>query len=264
MIIKSELKNGDRKLKTGMKNVKQEGTTKKIPNKEFLLKESKTFCMLPWMHLSIRPDGKVRSCCKTYRDYNLGSLKEKSIEEIWNSNQQRQVRKDILNGIKTPACIACYQEEDNGISSLRKLSNREWDKHIDLVEETQEDGSLKDLSIKYLDIRFSNVCNFRCRICQHTASKKWYNDTVKLKEKGFKVSLGPSKIIEIFENEESLWDTLGLIIEGVESIYFVGGEPLMMEEHYQVLNFLLENKMNDVELKYSTNFSDLNHREEIL
>jgi len=244
-----------------MKNVKQEGTTKKIPNKEFLLKESKTFCMLPWIHLSIRPDGKVRSCCKTHRDYSPGSLKEKSIEEIWNSNQQIQIRKDILNGIKTPACKACYQDEGNGISSLREISNREWGKHIDLVEETQEDGSLKDLSIKYLDIRFSNICNFRCRICYHELSSKWYNDTIKLREMGFqKVSLGPSKVVKIFENEKSLWDTLGPIIEGVESIYFVGGEPLMMKEHYQVLNFLLENKMDNVELRYSTNFSDLNHK----
>ena len=70
-----------------------------MPDKEKLLK-NKTFCMIPWTHLHTWPDGRVLTCCMTHMDDSMGNLKDMTLEQAWNSTQQKQLRKDLQQAIK--------------------------------------------------------------------------------------------------------------------------------------------------------------------
>ena len=69
----------------------------KLTDREkFLLKDSKTFCTMPWIHLHAYPNGKAYPCCLAEHKFPIGSMKENTIEELWNSPNQKQIRKNML------------------------------------------------------------------------------------------------------------------------------------------------------------------------
>ena len=115
-------------------------------DKEKLLKEDTAFCILPWIHMHAWPDGRAMPCCIADSDQPFGDLKTNTIEEVWNSEKYKELRKAMLQGKQLDACKRCYElEASTWIWTLRKNSN-EWfgDKHFDLVEKTNEDGSIDE------------------------------------------------------------------------------------------------------------------------
>ncbi|HHG85575.1 MAG TPA: radical SAM protein, partial [Bacteroidetes bacterium] len=104
-----------------------------------------------------------------------------------------------------------------------------------------------------LDIRFSNICNFKCRICGPWSSSQWHNDALAL---GMKQP-GKKAIDKSILQPEAFWPQIEELVPGLEEIYFAGGEPLMMEEHYHFLEMLHQQQKFDLTLKYNTNLSVL-------
>lgn len=209
------------------------------------------FCIYPWVSIEVEPNGDVRPCCMMPIGESFGSLKDSTIDEIWNNDKMQSFRQDMLDGKGSDLCNKCYIVEDSGGSSVRQGANIKFAEHIGKALYNVSPG------IKYMDIRFSNVCNFKCRICRHDLSSHWHNDAMKL---GI-IPIGTPPIIRPTNTREELWEQLEKIIPGLEVIYFAGGEPLITEEHYQVLKFLEEHKMFDVELRYNTNFSRMQYKD---
>jgi radical SAM protein with 4Fe4S-binding SPASM domain len=222
-----------------------------MPDKEKLLK-NKTFCMIPWTHLHTWPDGRVLTCCMTHMDDSMGNLKDMTLEQAWNSTQQKQLRKDLLNGKANKLCNRCYEQERHSINTTRTWANEKLNHHWDVVESTKEDGTVDKVNLPYIDFRFSNLCNFKCRTCGPDLSSSWYEDHNKMWNGGAK-----NKIIRPYKDEKRFWEVVEPYIDGLEEVYFAGGEPLIMEEHYRILQRLVEKKMFHVRLKYNTNFSQV-------
>ena len=209
---------------------------------EELLMRSDTFCMYPWTHIHAWPDGYVYPCCGT--DINpLGSLKQNSLEELWNSERQKQLRIDMLNGTKNEICRRCHEQEESGFFSMRNSANKHLGHHIDRVSKTQPDGTYDDFNIVYWDVRFSNLCNFRCRSCGPNFSSNWFDDAVKIN--GGK-PIGQKKVIYAGKDKEDVWEQMKPHIPYLEQVYFAGGEPMIMEEHYRVLKELVRLEKFDV------------------
>lgn len=223
-------------------------------DKNTLLNESKHFCMLPWLSLQIRPDGAVFPCCLAQPSGQLGNAKTSSLAEIWNSHQIRKIRKKMLNDEYVSACSYCYKLEKNTEGSFRKKSNYDFAAHFDsLVPTTGKDGQLKELKLRYWDFRLSNFCNLKCRSCGHESSSSWYSDTLKLN----KNPISNQPVERVADYRPTIIDELLKQLPYVEEIYFAGGEPLMMEEHYKILQALIKEKRTDVRIWYNTNFSTL-------
>ncbi len=234
-------------------------------DKKLLLEESKTFCMMPWIHIQADPDGDVRPCCMAMEP--IGSLKKNSLKELWNIRAMRKLRKDMLRGIPNPTCRRCYDKERVGAETLRLDSLRDYGQHFSIVEGTSSEGTLEEMNIKYLDIRFSNVCNFRCRTCSPKFSSNWHRDYTKmvpmLEQKGWNFApFNDPPIIIPAQTEEDLWKQIEPLIPSLESIYFAGGEPLIMEEHYRILKLLDKKELYHVKLTYSTNFSKMKYKDQ--
>jgi len=220
------------------------------------LRDSKVFCILPWIHLSAWPNGDVYPCCATWKAPPLGNLKKDVLPELWNSADEKRLRLNMLSDEKSAACSRCYEAEAHGSPSQRQRMNQNFPHHYGIVERTKPDGSLEEFKLLYLDFRFSNACNFRCRTCGPTFSSSWHGDYAALTgKKGEEMALlRPGE-------SDSLWGQIEMLLPNLEEIYFAGGEPLLMEEHYRILDFLVQRKLFHVRLLYSTNFS-LTHFQE--
>ena len=226
------------------------------PKQEDLLIKSDNFCMLPWMHLHAFPDGRAYPCCFALDQYPVGDLNKNSMEEVFNGEQMKSMRLNMLNNKPSKECGKCYDQEKSGFFSLRLSSNKHFGHNIDMVNNTKSDGSA-DFVIKYWDIRFSNLCNFACRSCGTWFSSNWYEDHKKLTGK----PPDHAKIMKVGRTADDIWNQMLTQFDHVEQFYFAGGEPLIMEEHYKILKELDRRKMYHVRLIYNTNFSKLTFKD---
>ena len=133
----------------------------------FLLEKSQRFCIYPWIHIHAHPTGQAYPCCNTSLKHQIGNTKQQSLKEIWNGTELKKLRIDMLTEQANPACVRCYEQEQSGFFSLRKSANKHHGHHIHKVNSTHDDGTLDDFSLVYWDIRFSNLCNLKCRSCGH-------------------------------------------------------------------------------------------------
>lgn len=227
-------------------------------------KDNKTFCILPWIHLHPWPNGTTMLCCKSPYEKNIGNLRDSTLKEVWNSGRMKSIRKRMLNDKKSSECMRCYEEEKIGVESLRITSNRNWlDSHWDKVEKTNDDGSLDDMQIIYFDFRFSNLCNMKCRYCGPELSSNWFDDAVEMRSR--KASKNPraipkEKFIQIRKDVVGFMDEIEPMLEYVEQIYWAGGEPLIMDEHWVIMNKLVELGKTDIRIFYNTNFSYMKYQ----
>jgi MoaA/NifB/PqqE/SkfB family radical SAM enzyme len=224
---------------------------------------SKTFCPLPWIHLATRPNGDVRVCCTAnasgagiddVKDSGLVkqdgvnmNLRDHTIEQIWNSKFMRDTRLIMLNNGMPTSCTKCYAEENNGIVSKRQWETRVWEDRIDInsiVSQTAEDGSLP-VNIPYFDLRLGNMCQLKCIMCSPHDSSSWIKE--------WKAQYPKYKTIELKKDQEwdidfdYTWYQKGSFLDDMRSnaynireLYFAGGEPLLIPEHYKILEFMVE------------------------
>lgn len=208
--------------------------------------ESKTFCPFPWMHLHVSVDGKTQLCCISEP---IGDIKINSLEDTWNSKEMKDVRLKLLNNEKPSQCHKCFHIEDNLKSdSFRTSANQNFANWVEPEKNTLPDGTVKEMVLQYVDFRFNNLCNFKCRICSSVYSSSIASE---------KAAMDNVKSWNILtENGSVLYEELQKQYPYVKRIYFAGGEPIMQKEHFNVLNDLIElDRAKDITLLYSTNGS---------
>jgi hypothetical protein len=233
-------------------------------DKNYHLQENSAFCILPWIHMHAWPNGKALPCCIADSDQTFGDLKKNTIEEVWNSERYKELRKAMIEGKKLDCCKRCYELEDSTwIWTLRKNSNT-WfgDKHFDLVEKTKDDGSLTEMRMAYLDVRFSNICNMKCRSCGPELSSLHAQEHGELygKHEVAKMLNNNGNTVVNIAKENAYWEQLQKYLPDVEEVYWAGGEPLITNEHYKILDHWLEIGKTDVRLRYTTNFSNMRYK----
>jgi sulfatase maturation enzyme AslB (radical SAM superfamily) len=166
----------------------------------------------------------------------------------------KELRLNMLAGKKSKGCSYCYElEEVGGAPTFRQLTNTNFSQHYDYVETTNKDGSLEKVKMNYLDIRFNNLCNLKCQTCCHEFSSSWHEDRLKLEP-----SYSSPKVIQV-DSDKGLWNELYPLLKTTEQAYFAGGEPLICDQHYKVLDYWLEIGRDDVAIMYQTNFALLSH-----
>ena len=255
---------------------------------------SKTFCALPWMHLSTRPNGHMRVCCtanasgvavnanstnKTVSESGVlrnddgkpSNLATTGLMESWNNEYMRGVRRMMLNGQKPSSCTKCYKEEEAGHISKRIWETRKWIKDQGgiepIIEGTGQDGSVAP-RIRYIDLRLGSKCQLACVMCSPHDSSNWVkehkkiyptleNDNLKKsmaweKESGKLAWSGGS--YNWHKKNPEFWDELYETLPHLRQLYFAGGEPLIMDEHYMLLEKCIEDGLaKDIELRYNSN-----------
>jgi radical SAM protein with 4Fe4S-binding SPASM domain len=211
---------------------------------------NKHFCMAPWVHMHMWPNGNIYPCCTAPSEDPYGNTNTESLEDVWNGQRMRELRVNMLADKPSKSCNRCYKLEEHGSFSMRSDMNQKFAHRKTATTITHSDGHHPEMKMRYMDIRFSNICNFKCRSCGPELSSLWYDDQVILHGKP-----DGKRIVRPFKTETELWANLEKILPYVEEVYFAGGEPLVHTEHYQVLDYLVDNGKTDVRLVYNTNFS---------
>ena len=245
---------------------------------------SKTFCPLPWIHLATRPNGDVRVCCTANAsgagkedDKTAGlvkqdgiamNLRDHTIEQVWNSAHMKRTRLQMLNDEIPESCRKCFYEESKGIVSKRQWETEVWQKRLDIdsiVAQTDSDGNLP-VNIPYFDLRLGNVCNLKCVMCSPHDSSSWIKEWKLLYPKYTNKALKRDQSWD--ENFDYTWYKKGSFIDSmkdqaqhIKELYFAGGEPLMIPEHYNILQFMVdEGYAKDCCLRYNSNGTELNEK----
>ena len=214
-----------------------------------LLFDSKTFCLVPWISMMLHTNSQVRPCCES--NETVGNSSKSTLEEIWNDQPLCQMRTDMLAGNRIKSCQVCYDKESIGRDSLRKSVNRRFAKHVAKVDSTQDDGKLPKFELNYIDARFNNLCNLACLMCNPTNSSSWYQPAVRF---GM-IDRSQKALLIAGRNEKDIFQQLMSTIDTVERVYFAGGEPLMIDQFYQIVEELDRRGKHDVELVYNINMT---------
>jgi len=214
---------------------------------------SSTYCVLPWVHLYVGPDSRIGPCCV---GKELGMYGKTTLEQVWNSDEQKQIRKDMLSGVRNNLCSRCYDQEDMGFKSMRQNFHEVMkDVTYKVREITNSDGSLDKFELRHLDFRFNNLCNFKCRTCNPLFSSSIAVEAIQNPD------LNKLTPVKAFRENKGIIEEVEKHYPHVESIYFAGGEPMMQEEHWNVLKSFVESgNANKVSLLYSSNVSSLTYK----
>jgi len=210
-------------------------------------------CIVPWVYLDILPEGTVVPCCSNATE--LGNLKFQTLEEIWNGDKMKQFRLDMFKDDLPESCQSCTNEFDH--ENLKYFYNKKFESSFSEVDSiTLDDGSVKEIKIKGFDYRLSNKCNFKCRTCWAKLSSS-INFETRVNNLGDYYDEPILNVNNYFDFKKLYRDN----IDNLELIEFSGGEVLIMDEHYEMLEYLIaNNKQSQVELRYNTNFSVIDYK----
>jgi MoaA/NifB/PqqE/SkfB family radical SAM enzyme len=212
---------------------------------------NKHFCILPWVHLDIQPNGGCRTCCLIRQD-TFGNIKDQKLKEIVNSSEQKNLRANMLAGKFSGSCIECYKDETSGHVSLRQRANKAFYKYDGLLESTSIDGIVDDFRLKHVTLRFSNLCNLSCVYCSSL-----YSTAIK--------DEGNTGYIKSFENIKDLEQFIDENCEYTEVFDLMGGEAILDPLHNEFLNLMIQKGKTNITLLYTTNLSiDLSTKPNLL
>ena len=222
------------------------------------------FCVLPWVSLETSPIGTVRPCCLAEdeikdTDGNKYSLLTTDLNEVHNSDYMQKLRQEFLDGKKPQTCRKCWNEERSGRTSKRMHTVNRLE-HI--VKDTEWTADAKPLV--FIDFKLGNICNLKCRICGSWSSSTFATEEVKFEGKDsfhyqmLKDGAWPRR-------NQKFWTEIDKLMEQVRYLEFTGGEPFMIQEHFKLLQRMVDKGIaHNVEIHYNTNGSKFpEHAEEI-
>jgi hypothetical protein len=230
-------------------------------------------CMAPWTHTYLSPQTERRLCCasrepaQNFEQYidtksGTGEYKPLTLEEHWNSEHVRRVRREMMQGNIPDECQVCNHKLLN-TDVYRSYFWHLTQHHYDRIWETTDETGYTTMKPVSWDYRISNLCNFKCRMCGDMLSSSWESEQRKHNminwenPKNNWMIPEVKKQIQAFQTETVAQELYDAVEENrVEEIYWVGGEPLMFEEHWRVMKRIVELEQGHrVYARYNTNLS---------
>ena len=237
-----------------------------------------TLCLAPWVHTYVSPQTERRMCCasrepaQNFRQYidtanGTGQYIPITLEAHWNSEHMKSVRRRMMAGETLPECEVCNDKLLNTSVYRSYFDSLFGHKYSSIWDTTDADGATTMLPVSW-DYRFSNLCNFKCRMCgdmlssaweteqrQHNMinwqdpKNNWMKPEIRDQITAFQDSQIEQEFADAVENHQ------------IEEVYWVGGEPLMYEQHWRYMQRIVE--LGDggrVYARYNTNLSRVNYR----
>ena len=216
------------------------------------------FCVLPWVSLEASPIGTVRPCCLADDEItddagNKFELLTANFADIQNSQHMRSLRQQFLDGEKPQTCRKCFNEERSGRTSKRMHTLNRL-KHMLPDQEWTADAK----PLMFLDLKLGNICNLKCRICGSWSSSQFATEELnQMHSNEEKKASMPYQMLRAGawprENQQ-FWTEIDGILTDIRYIEFTGGEPFMIQEHFNMLQGLINRGIaHQVEIHYNTN-----------
>lgn len=242
------------------------------------MNKPETLCLAPWVHTYLSPQTERRLCCasrepaQNFQQYidtksGTGRYIPLTLEQHWNSDHMRSVRRRMMAGETLPECEVC----NNKLLNTDVYRTYFWHlfkhKYEEAMSKTDASGYTEMQPVSW-DYRFSNLCNFKCRMCGDMLSSSWESEQRQHNLIDFTDSRNNWMKPEIRKEISAFQDTqiekeFSQAVEDhrVEEVYWVGGEPLMYEQHWRYMQRIVE--LGDggrVYARYNTNLSRIDYR----
>jgi len=216
------------------------------------------FCVLPWVSLEASPIGTVRPCCLADDELvddagHKFSLLNANFADIQNSRAMTQLREEFLAGKKPQTCRKCWNEERSGRTSKR-MHTLDRMKHMGISAEWTAEAK----PLMFLDLKLGNICNLKCRICGSWSSSQYateeLNDLHPDEDKKKSYHYQMLRAGAWPKENLSFWTEIDHCLNDIRYIEFTGGEPFMIQEHFQMLQGIVDRGIaHQVEIHYNTN-----------
>ena len=199
-----------------------------------------TLCPMPWRNVEVSSSGEVRPCC-VYVD-SVDHVRHSSLSHAFNNTKFQTLRQDLLSGKRPSGCSKCWENEQNGLTS-----NRHY--HMSMLKKELLTTDLDNPSIKSMDLKPGNTCNFKCRIC-NPASSSLYAQEAKL-----------NKIISInsfnwAESDSKTINEIVTLLPTLTNIDMYGGEPFLIKPLAHMVKQAVEQDCAaNIRLHYNSNGS---------
>ena len=238
-----------------------------------------TMCLAPWVHTYLSPQTERRMCCASrepaqnftqYIDTAAGTGRyiPVTLEAHWNSDHMRSVRRRMMAGETLPECEVCNDQLLNTNVYRTYFDHLFQHKLPEVFASTAEDGHTTMAPVSW-DYRFSNLCNFKCRTCGDMLSSAWETEQKQHDMVDYSNSKNNWMVPAIRQEISRYQDTqieseFSSAVEQhrVEEIYWVGGEPLMYEQHWRYMKRIVElGDGGKLYARYNTNLSRVDYRD---
>jgi len=237
-----------------------------------------SLCLAPWTHTYLSPQTERRMCCASrepaqnftqYIDTSAGTgqYRPVTLEQHWNSDHMRSVRRRMMAGETLPECDVCNSQLLN-TSVYRDYFGHLFAHKLPEVYATTDASGATTMQPVSWDYRFSNLCNFKCRTCGDMLSSSWESEQKSHSMVNWHDSKNNWMVPEIrgriteFQDTQIEAEFAGAVEQHrVEEVYWVGGEPLMYEQHWRYMKRIVE--LGDggrVYARYNTNLSRIDYR----
>ena len=237
----------------------------------------KYLCTAPWTHTYVSPQGERRLCCASREDSDFqkqyldsgeqnpdATFNPISLKDHWNSEYMKDIRKRMLAGEAIPQCVVCNENVLNLHTYRSYFVDTLFPHKIqEILDTTDETGHTTMVPISY-DYRLSNLCNFKCRMCGDQLSSSWEAENKVNNRMQDELWLQPNNRRKItnFQKEvleEELQEAVDQDV--IEEIYWVGGEPLMWERHWTIMDQLKDSTWKkEITIRYNTNLSRIDYK----
>jgi len=216
------------------------------------------FCVLPWVSLEASPIGTVRPCCLAEHEivdaagvkFNLATA---DLGEVQRSDYMYRLRQSFLSAQRPETCAKCWNEEDAGRTSKR-MHTLERLKHMIADDE----WTPHPRPLMFLDLKLGNICNLKCRICGSWSSSSFATEELaNIPDPAFRKSSIHYQMLRQGawpRENRSFWDQIDAMLDQIRYIEFTGGEPFMIQEHFDMLQGIVDRGIaHQVEIHYNTN-----------
>lgn len=213
-----------------------------------------SICMLPWISIEASPMGTARPCCLAREDITGIDLRNHTLEDAYASEYMQNMRRQMRAGEKPATCKLCWDEEAAGRNSKRihsRVRLKELYQQVDWANDTPD-------QLWFVDLKLGNICNLKCRICGSWSSSKWAAEELAYMPKDFdkKTHIAYKWLKQGKWPEESpgFWDNLKTLLPHIKYFEFTGGEPWMIQEHWDLLQYAADNGYSkNIDIHYNTN-----------
>lgn len=218
-----------------------------------------TICMLPWISIEASPMGTARPCCLAKEEItdesgNKYSLRDTTLQTIYRSDYMQRLRQQFRRGEQPSTCDRCWEEEAAGRDSKRihsRVRLKELYQQVDWNNDTPD-------QLWFIDLKLGNICNLKCRICGSWSSSKWAAEEMDYLPKGVdkKTHISYTWLKQGKWPEESpeFWANLKTLLPQIKYFEFTGGEPWLIQEHWDLLEYALEQGYSkNIDIHYNTN-----------
>jgi len=209
----------------------------------------RNFCLAPFTQITYSPLGSASPC--PYLGGQAWKFGNRSLGDIWASQELEDLRSAFHANEKTPTCTRCWREEDQGKQSARKLN---------LVNYRYRDNLLGVVDTEYrrgpqqINLRVGNLCNLRCRTCFSISSVTYAIEGRHYELKNNLDTTVYTRYPDVFEFSDKQIDEIFDISGNLKRLEFYGGEPLLDRPTMRLLQKLIDSgQSRDITLFYNTN-----------